>query len=218
MEKKSSGNQEKPRAGVEEGQHLPMPETVANEKPTKNPLSSYMVKPKLEFETQDREEKIVLLLRRHPLSNLRWVMLSCFLALVPVFWSLVPVFDFFPVRFQIIFYVLWYLLVTAYVLEHLLSWYYNVHIITDERIVDVDFYSLLYKEVSDSKIENIQDVTFVMGGALRAMFNYGTVYIQTAGEKREFDFDDVPRPDRVAKVINELLLEEEQEKIEGRVR
>ena len=41
---------------------------------------------------------------------------------------------------------------------------------------------------------------------------------KTAGEMREFDFEEVPHPDRVAKVLNELILEEEQERLEGRVR
>ncbi|MCH7951603.1 PH domain-containing protein [Patescibacteria group bacterium] len=201
-----------------EPHHLPMPESMLHERPTHNPLSSYMVKPKVHFETQDREEKIILLLRRHVITNIGWVLTALFLFVVPAFWSFVPLVGFFPTRFQIVIIVMWYLLVTAYIFEHFLSWYYNVHIITDERIVDVDFHSLLYKEVSDMKIDNIQDVTFVMGGALRSLLNYGTVYIQTAGQRREFDFDDVPRPDRVAKVLNELIIEEEQEKIEGRVR
>lgn len=201
-----------------EEHHLPMPETVANEKPTKNPLSAYMVKPKVHFETQERKEKIVLLLRRHWFTNLGWVLMSLFFLVIPVFWVLVPAFDFFPLRFQIMIVVIWYLMTIAFVFERFLSWYYNVFIITDERIVDVDFHSLLYKEVSETKIENIQDFTFVMGGLFRSMLNFGTVYIQTAGEKREFDFEDVPNPDRVAKVLNELILEEEREKLEGRVR
>ena len=196
----------------------PMPDTVANEQPTRNPFAAYMVKPKVRFETQDREEKVVLLLRRHFITNLGWLSTTIFLLVVPLFWGYVPFFHLFPERFQIVLMILWYLVAVAFFLEHFLSWYFNVQLITDERIVDVDFYSLLYKEVSDTKIENVQDVTFVMGGALRALLNYGTVYIQTAGERREFDFEDVPHPNRVAKIINELLLEEEKERIEGRVR
>jgi hypothetical protein len=206
------------KVGEEEHHHLPMPESVANEKPTRNPLSAYMVKPKVHFETQERREKIILLLRRHWVTNLGWALIALTLVVMPVFWAIVPAFDFFPTRFQIMILVMWYLMVIAFIFEHFLSWYYNVYIITDERIVDVDFYSLLYKEISETKIENIQDFTFIMGGVLRSMLNYGTVFIQTAGEKRQFDFEDVPHPDLVAKILNELILEEEQEKLEGRVR
>lgn len=198
--------------------HLPTPESIAQEPPTRNPLAAYIVKPRVHFETQEREEKVVLLLRRHLITNLPWILMAILLAVIPTFWSVFPLFAIVPDRFQLMLAVIWYLGIVAYILEHFLSWYYNVLLITDERIVDVDFHSLLYKEVSDTKIENIQDVTFIMGGALRALFNYGTVYVQTAGERREFDFIDVPHPDRVAKALNELILEEEQERVEGRVR
>jgi membrane protein YdbS with pleckstrin-like domain len=201
-----------------ETRHLPIPESVTNENPTRNPLSAYMVKPKVQFETQDRKEKIILLLRRHWFTNLWWLITTVFLIIVPFFWVLVPGFNFFPLRFQVMLTVMWYLLTIAFVFEQFLSWYYNVYLITDERVVDVDFHSLLYKEVSETKIDNIQDFTFVMGGLWRSMLNFGTVYIQTAAEKLQFDFDDVPHPDRVAKVLNELILEEEKEKLEGRVR
>jgi membrane protein YdbS with pleckstrin-like domain len=197
--------------------HLPMPETVANEKPTENSISSYVIKPKdIHFETQERKEKIVILLRRHLITNLGWVLLALLLSMLPLFLDIFPVVRTVPIRFQAIFVAMWYLFVIAYVFEKFLSWYYNVYIITDERIVDVDFHSVLYKEISQAKIDNIQDVTFVMGGLTSAMFNYGTVYIQTAGEQREFDFDDVPHPNRIAKIVNELILEEEKEKLEGR--
>ena len=50
------------------------------------------------------------------------------------------------------------------------------------------------------------------------MFNYGDVLIQTAAEIPEVEFEAVPMPDLVAKVLRELRIEEEVEKLEGRVR
>ena len=195
-----------------------MPDSVRNQKPTKNALASYMVKPPgVQFETQDRKEKIVLLLRRHFLTNLSWIVVAILMLLLPMAFWFLPLANFLPLRFQIVLILMWYMFVAVFVFENFLTWYYNVYIVTDERIVDVDFYSLIYKKVSQAKIDNIQDVTFVMGGLARSMMNFGDVFIQTAGEQREFDFNDVPRPDVVAKLINELILEEEREKLEGRV-
>jgi len=199
--------------------HLPMPESVRHEKPTTKKLSAYMVKPNnLHFETQDRKEKIVVLLRKHMITNSGWFVGAIFLVLMPIIFAFIPWQELVPLRFKILFYVMWYMFVATFVFENFLSWYFNVYIITDERIVDVDFHSLLHKKISQAKIDNIEDVTFTMGGLSRTMFNYGTVEIQTAAEKREFDFEDVPHPNKVAKILNELILEEEKEKIEGRVR
>ena len=55
------------------------------------------------------------------------------------------------------------------------------------------------------------------GGALQTMFDYGLVTVQTAGAKPEIEFEDVPHPNMIVQLFNELLLEEEREEVEGRV-
>lgn len=190
------------------------------EKRTRNPLSSFMVLPRgVTFETQEAEEEILFILRRHLITNVPWLVAAMAMIAAPLLLRFVPfLIGFLPGRFQLISIIIWYLLTTAFILESFLTWYFNVYIITDERIIDIDFYSLIYKEVSETKIEKIQDVTYKMSGAIRALFNFGTVFIQTAGEVPEFEFEDVARPAQVAKILNRLILQEEQEKIEGRVR
>ncbi|EKD99583.1 MAG: hypothetical protein ACD_22C00230G0007, partial [uncultured bacterium] len=39
------------------------------------------------------------------------------------------------------------------------------------------------------------------------LFNYGDVTIQTAAERREFDFASVPNPSRVADILSDLVKE-----------
>jgi len=111
----------------------------------------------------------------------------------------------------------WYTITMGLALETFLVWFFSVYIITDERIIDVDFISLLFKDVSSAKLDDIQDISSKTGGLLATVVDYGTVYIQTAGEKTEIEFENVPQPAKVAAILNELLLEEEREKIEGRV-
>jgi len=105
-----------------------------------------------------------------------------------------------------------------YYRESFLNWFFNVCIITDERIFDVDFLNLVYREISEANVDQIQDVTVRMGGVIRTVFNYGDVLIQTASEVPRIEFSSVSKPDLVAKVLRELRVEEEQEKIEGRTR
>ncbi|WKZ25376.1 MAG: PH domain-containing protein [bacterium] len=184
-----------------------------------NPLSSFAEMPsRIHFETQDNEEKIVLLLRKHIITNLGWIVTSIILFLTPFFVSGLPLFDNIPDNFMFIFILIWYLISIAYTLESFLTWFFNVYIVTDERVIDIDFYNLIYKEVSDANIDKIQDVTYKMGGAIRTVFNYGDVLIQTASEVPNFEFEAVPKPDKVAKILQDLRIEEQQEAIEGRVR
>lgn len=193
---------------------------VLREDKTYNGLfSAFMTQPQdVEFETQQENEKILMLLRQHPIVNIKWILITIALVILPsLILSIFPFLEFLPADFHIFAVVGWYLFVFVFAVEGFLSWYYNIYIITDERIVDVDFYSLLYRSVSEAKIDKIEDVTSTMAGIGGTLFNYGTINIQTAAEKREFEFVNVPHPTKVTKFLNELVLEEEREKIEGRV-
>lgn len=83
-------------------------------------------------------------------------------------------------------------------------YYLNMYIVTNERIVDVDQKGLFSHHVSELNIEKIEDVTSEVNGVLGHLFDYGTVYIQTAGTKERFDFDNVPNPGHITKTILEL--------------
>lgn len=188
------------------------------ESASNNPLRSFIPKPsQIFFDSQARDEKVILLLRKSLITQIPWVIMAVLLIFAPILFGAVGLLSFLPARFEVAGIIVWYLLVTGYILESFLSWFFNVYIITDERIIDVDFLSLIYKNVSAAKIDNIEDVTTESGGAVRSLFNFGTVKIQTASANAELEFEDVPQPAKVTRLINELLLEEEREKIEGRV-
>lgn len=91
-------------------------------------------------------------------------------------------------------------------------YYLNYQIITNERVVDVTQKSLLHHTTSELRLERIQDVTAEIKGLLGNFFDYGNVYVQTAGETVRFEFDRVPNPHNVEKLILDLYekLPEEQ--------
>jgi uncharacterized membrane protein YdbT with pleckstrin-like domain len=182
-------------------------------------FSAFVPKPRnLRFETQEKKEKIVLLLRRHPVTNVPWILLTIFLIFAPFFIKSLVSLDFIPGNYQLILFLCWYLLTFAFAFERFLTWFFNVNILTDERVIDVNFPTLLYREITETKIDKIQDVNIKTGGYIRSLFNFGDVLIQTAGAIPEICFEDVPDPQRVSQVINQLFYEEEQEKMEGRVK
>lgn len=186
---------------------------------SQNPFFAFSYHPeKMEFETKESEEDVLLVLRRHPITNAGWMIITVLMIFAPIVLSFFPLLSFLPAAFQFIAVLGWYLVTTAFVLQNFLTWFYNVDIVTDERIVDIAFYNILYKQVSDAKIDRIQDITYTMSGAARSIFNFGDVFIQTAGEQPNFEFLAVPDPKKVVEVLQEERLEEEREKLEGRVR
>jgi len=193
-------------------------EIMRAERPTGNPLRAFLPKPiSVVFESQIEEEHILLVLRQHPFTLVKKVLMVIGLFLAPVLFNMVGFFSFAPLNFQIAGLMLWYLLISGFALEVFLVWFFSVYIITDERIIDVDFLSLIYKDISTAKIDKIEDITVITGGAIQSLFNFGTVNIQTAGANTEIEFENVPQPAKVSRLLNELIMEEEREKIEGRV-
>ena len=83
-------------------------------------------------------------------------------------------------------------------------YYLNYQIITNERLVDVDQKNLLYHSTTEIHLAQIEDVSSEIKGILGNLFNYGHVYVQTAGTKTRFEFDYVPDPNAVVKQISDL--------------
>jgi hypothetical protein len=187
-----------------------------------------MVRPKgVSLEVLEAEEKIVLLVRQHPIMNLKWMGLATLLLALPILFMAMPLWGGLPARFQLMSTVYWLLFVLVVALEGFLSWYFDVFVVTDERIIDIDFKNLIYKNITATKIDNIEDVTYSVSGPIPSLLNFGNVVVQTAGAvvtmqpqetKASIEIWNTPKPALVAKLINEMMLEEEQEKLEGRVR
>ena len=170
------------------------------------------------FEAQDAEEKIILLLRPHFVTNIWWILTSLAMGFVPLVWPYIQVISLLPDNYIFVLTLFWYALILTLIFERFLMWFFSVNIVTDERFIDVDFYGLLFKHVGVAQLENIEDVNYFQKGVMASFFNFGDILIQTAAQMPEFIFNKVPNPDKVVKVISELIQQEKQEEIEGRVR
>lgn len=170
-------------------------------------FSAYIERPtQCRFEGQDEDEKILLLLRAHPITNLSWISAAVLIFLVPFFSPKILQtinfnLSFISENFIILSLIVNYLLVLVIVFEGFLYWYFNVYIVTSKNIVDVDFHSLLFKTIDVAPLRNIEDTSSSMGGIFNSIFHYGNVFIQTAGTSRNIDFENVPRPHHVADFI-----------------
>jgi hypothetical protein len=77
----------------------------------------------------------------------------------------------------------------------------EVVIITTDKIAQVLRPSLFNDKISQLSIGDVQDVTVTKKGVLAAIFNYGTLVIETAGEQQNYDFRFTPDPYEAAKKI-----------------
>ncbi len=176
------------------------------------PLTSFAVSPDgVRFETQEDQEEVVLFLRQHIVVLLGPFLLVVFLALAPV--SFFPLLSrllvlpvTIPLNYIIVGTAFWYVVTFGFALMSFLRWFFNIYIVTNRRIVDIDFVHLLYKEFSEARLDKIQDITYKSSGIFSVFFDFGDAFVQTAGGNiPNIEFFTVPYPAKVVKTISELL-------------
>lgn len=165
---------------------------------------------KIKFDKQEENEVIELFLRQHPIVNVGWIFISLLLLVLP------PLFLQFEGQLGLNFtgnisvsvliggLIVYYLLIAAYAFEQFLSWYYNVYIVTNMHIVDINFYSLLSKEVVEISLNDIEVIAYHASGIFASLFHYGNVEIETAAETKRIVFEKVPNPDVVTDAVQDL--------------
>ena len=158
----------------------------------------------ISFQNQDENEKVLLFIRKDFITNSKWIVVGAFLILAPLIFASVH-FIFLPERFSIIFLLFYYLLVAAFWYVNFITWYFNISLVTNIRVVDIEFSGLVYKDVASTKLSLVQDVSYSQIGVIRTFFDYGDILVQTAGTLDNFDFESAPQPESVVHLIGDLI-------------
>jgi len=175
-----------------------------NNKSSNHAFFSYCRNPNIKFETYEKGEEVILLLRAHPITLLGNVLNAIFLIIFLIIVNFV-IYQFFNANQIFLINIFSIVFIISYLWYVFLNWYFNVGIITDKKVVDVDFSSILYKEITVAQLKKIEDITVKSGGYFESLFDYGIVFIQTAGTEANIEFINIAKPSDVASEINKLL-------------
>ena len=156
-------------------------------------------------------EEIVVHLRRH------WFIFFKIFLLFAVLFSLpVVIYYFFnaalpgiydnPITYPILLVgvFIYYLMTLVFAFTFWTTTYLDVWTITTERIINREQNGLFNRVVSELDLYRVQDVTAEQKGFFATIFHYGDVYIQSAGSKERFVFEQVPNPYSIAKMVQRL--------------
>lgn len=163
------------------------------------------------FAGQEFNEEIVHFLRRHWLSFLGWILILAPLFFVP--FVIVPIayvnlgVEFFTDinrAYIVIGASAYYLFWLSIFLAAWITYYLNAVVITDRRLVVIEQSGLFNRRVSEQSLLRVQDVSAKIVGFLQTFFNYGTVFVETAGEAPNFEIQNIPEPRRIANAILKL--------------
>ncbi len=173
---------------------------------------------KFDFPSKEDDEKVYMTVRRSFIVLIRQTIIFLFFFIFPVIISgTLHYFDlniteyiFFPIVILVM--SVYYLFVTLFTMINWIEYYYDVWIITNKRLINIEQKSLFNHITSELRLDKIQDVTFEEKGFFASMFHYGSIYVQTAGSVQRFTFEQIPRSQMVRRLIIDLQGEMEDEK------
>jgi len=167
-----------------------------------------MLPKSLKDEIKD-DEKVELVLRRHwfvflapmakpvlfifvPLAIILWLFgISFFMSLLESFlWAIII--------------AGWFFFWLLFALYEWFVWYFDIFILTDKRIIDVEQKSLFSKNVSEITYDKIQDTSYQVSGIAQTFLKFGTINVQTAGSDVAITINDVAAPAMIQEKISEL--------------
>lgn len=167
------------------------------------------------FIKQKSYEHIELLLRRDQIVFFGYTVIFLVLAAAPagIYWLFLSVFPdvlLHPLWYPLLVLVaaLYYYSIWLFFFTEFLDYFLDVWLVTNDRIVNIEQQGLFARTISELDLFQIQDVTSEVKGILPTMFNFGNVYIQTAGQKERFVFRQIPDPHGARKKITDLVAED----------
>ncbi len=77
----------------------------------------------------------------------------------------------------------------------------DVIYVANQKIAEVEYVSLFNRKITQLGIGQVEDVTDNKKGIFAYIFNFGTLIIETAGEKENATFNTVPKPNYYSQII-----------------
>lgn len=173
----------------------------------------------LTFDVQNPGEIVYIMMRKHFFTNFSWLFKAVISALLPLLvlliintltidgrkYLLVDFVGKVSGLFWLVAVLVYYSVVESYAVGNFLDWYYNIYLVTNERIIHMHFKILTGKMVSEATLGKIEDISQQIFGFFPSIFNYGDVLVQTAAEKSRFQFKSVSDPSWFRDVLGDLV-------------
>lgn len=159
----------------------------------------------IDFPGQEADEQIFIFTRRHVVAFLPTFAIVFFmtiLGLVMIFF--LGIGNILSYNQQLFIGSAFLLFMMLFTLIEFFDFYFDLHIVSDRRLVDIDQRKLFNRSVAELLLNDVQDVEANPKGILETFFDFGTVIIQTSGAKPNFEFDQIPHPKETAAMILDL--------------
>lgn len=174
-------------------------------------FSTYTEHPSgVSFNQKEDQETIILLIRRHIITNIPWIVGTMILSVAPILiLYLLQITNSLsiqiPTKLMFVILAFYYIIVLGYAFANFVSWFYNIGLVTDKRIFDIDFTNLSSINVAATALDDIQDVNYTQAGFAEQFFNYGDIDVQIDVNTQNYKFEKSPKPAQVVNIISKLI-------------
>jgi hypothetical protein len=164
--------------------------------------------PNVRFDRKEREEEIIMIMRRHWVAYLPHVVLAIAVLMIAIVLLIISSnapniygkSTIYLGLFAASLVVSINIIVTA-----LIQWYYNISIITDKRILSLKVSGIFGHSYTEILWKKIQDVSHDSIGVLSSIFDIGNIYLDTAGEGVDLTLKFASEPRNKQETINSLV-------------
>ncbi len=152
------------------------------------------------FEGIEHDEKVLLLIRRHPFYIIIKIAVFIIIIVAPLLVgsSLASyIVTNGLLELSLFVYSIWCLLLWLSLFYSITMYALDVWIVTDRRIIDSTQHGFFNRSVSELHLTRIQDISVKVDGLVQTFFTFGDLDVQTAGTENKFNFSQIPNPNEV---------------------
>lgn len=163
----------------------------------------------MRFPGQRENEEIEFLVRKHWISDFKVILILFFLGMLPLAVYIFFAVKYFPDQLQnddlmIMFFVAVYLL--CVLLASYIAWLnheLDIMIVTNQRVLNHDQVDFLHRQISETNLDQIQDIKGSERGLIQTIFHFGVIEIRTASDVPVFRLHDAEKPfENAQKILN----------------
>lgn len=151
-----------------------------------------------------RDEKIIKVVRRHPIFFVTRLFLVGLGGLVPVIFLLILAFST-KDAIRVISLVAAALWALGWLVVTFFTWYRyqnDLWIISNQRLVDSLKINPFNHRLSSTDLINVEDMSVTKKGILPTVFNFGDLRCQTAGTEENFILSGIPNPSNILALVD----------------
>lgn len=162
----------------------------------------------------EENEEIIKVIRKHWLPMVFSIIISFFVAIIPVFiFALLKNALFSDLTLHnlyiiIFFYIIYLIFVWISIFVSWINYYLDIWVLTNKKLIDIEQIGLFSRKVSSIRLDRIQDVEIEVLGIVDTFLKKGNIRVQTAANNEDFIIRSASNPEQIKQLIMKTYTEE----------